>query len=414
MPITGGCVVPGHDSLYLEKAEEHYRLGLASFASGRLLSAMRQLRMASEFGFDRDLVRMRLAVIDRCAGRPAVALRKLEELLPGSGYDGELYLQLGLALLDLERSRDAVEYFRQALKQSSLRWIRVEALRHIEKHVREERLARLIEYAAHGKRMPQDSVNEQRATVWLSWLREERHAAFLKLRELLTEEGCDLQLYRDMAVISWRLGNAGMAVTALRRYRRVFSKEYQASLLHARILYSLDEYASCAAILRKIVDTGNGTNSVFHNLIRCCLRTGMTVAAIRVCKKALAIDPEDAFVLRVLAVIYHNNGSLDTAEEYYRQAFVASPGDFRISFNLGNLLYESGDYINAIRSFQYCLRLNPGFEAAAHNLKFVMMAKICYPEDGPEMDERKKTGVYWIGFAAAAAMVLISVFKGWL
>lgn len=400
---------------YTDRAISHYHDAEVLCRSGKLYRAYRQYRIAEEFGYDGDAIRFALLRIDRKNGKLKRAYSGLEKLLEHGCFDGELCLELGKTAYILDLHDQSIEYLKRSFKQSSLRWIKAEALRLLIRMqpVGHEKLGKLLGIVNKAVISPLDSFQHRRTEAVLMEMAGNDHNAFLAYRGIWDEWPEYQQPLKDLARISILMKNYSLAIAALRKYRKRNLHDPEAGRMFAEVHFFSGHYRKAASLLNSysVSDIANARH--FINIANCNILSGKQVAAIRAYRKAIALDPDAVEAFFGLAVLYHQNGSLDTAEDCYRQALMIEPANCRLLFNFGNLLYESGDYNSAIRAFRHCLRINPNFSSAENNLHFVMMAKICYPEDGPESETQKKISFYWISAASIAAIILISVFKGW-
>jgi tetratricopeptide (TPR) repeat protein len=126
------------------------------------------------------------------------------------------------------------------------------------------------------------------------------------------------------------------------------------------------------------------------------------------------VRPEYLPALFNLGCLYHESGSLEQARACYLSAREAAPEYPYTFYNLGLLYYEEGDYINACRSLRRCLELKPGFTAARRSLRFVLLARTCYPNEGPEEGIGRVDKYYWIGVGSAVSVLVFTMMMGWL
>jgi Flp pilus assembly protein TadD len=78
--------------------------------------------------------------------------------------------------------------------------------------------------------------------------------------------------------------------------------------------------------------------------------------AVRLYKEALALEPSDSDLHNNLGTVYEEAGRLEEAEEAYRQASTLSPEDSMPYYNLGTLYEGQGRMSEAIEAFQKCLQ----------------------------------------------------------
>ena len=71
-------------------------------------------------------------------------------------------------------------------------------------------------------------------------------------------------------------------------------------------------------------------------------------------------------------VMYQQEKYQDALERYYKALSIDEPQDQAATYyNMGNALYRSGKYPEAIQSYQKCLDINPDDEDAKYNIEYV-------------------------------------------
>ena len=98
------------------------------------------------------------------------------------------------------------------------------------------------------------------------------------------------------------------------------------------------------------------------------LKQGDRETALAHVRKAVALAPDDAEALTLLAWLYMEvAGELDTAIASYRKVTSLKPEIPEVHNNLGVALKRKGDLEQAVGSFSRALELNPDFAQAASN-----------------------------------------------
>ena len=98
------------------------------------------------------------------------------------------------------------------------------------------------------------------------------------------------------------------------------------------------------------------------------LKHGERETALAQVTKAVALAPDDAEALTLLAWLYMEAaGELDTAIASYRKVTSLKPEIPEVHNNLGVALKRNGDLEQAVGSFSRALELNPDFAQAASN-----------------------------------------------
>src|SRR6185369_6773095 len=98
---------------------------------------------------------------------------------------------------------------------------------------------------------------------------------------------------------------------------------------------------------------------------------GDLTAAARGYAEALDLDPPPALAARALAnlaEVYRAGGRIRQALDCYGRAIAADPGVAEIHYNLGVLLYETGQLQDAVARVEQATALQPGFAQAQSTL----------------------------------------------
>jgi tetratricopeptide (TPR) repeat protein len=94
--------------------------------------------------------------------------------------------------------------------------------------------------------------------------------------------------------------------------------------------------------------------------------------AERLCRAALADDPNSHAAMNLLAILLEHQGALGEAESWVRKALQRSPRDPALLNTLGNLLVKRGDPVRAKASYEQSVALHPGQHQAHYNLGLVL------------------------------------------
>jgi hypothetical protein len=105
--------------------------------------------------------------------------------------------------------------------------------------------------------------------------------------------------------------------------------------------------------------------------------------SLHLLEEAEGSTPNDSEVLLYLAEIYRNGGREEQAVPLYRRAMQLDPGQVTASVGLGAILFERGEYREAIRLWQDALLKNSGLVLTGTNLA---MAQWRAGQPGPAMD----------------------------
>ncbi|HEV2445914.1 MAG TPA: tetratricopeptide repeat protein [Candidatus Sulfopaludibacter sp.] len=90
--------------------------------------------------------------------------------------------------------------------------------------------------------------------------------------------------------------------------------------------------------------------------------------AVRLLEETVRVSPDDSEVLLYLAEIYRNDSQDDRAIPLYRRAMQLDPTQVTASVGLGGILFQRGEFREAIRLWQDALSKNSGLVLVATNL----------------------------------------------
>jgi Tfp pilus assembly protein PilF len=95
---------------------------------------------------------------------------------------------------------------------------------------------------------------------------------------------------------------------------------------------------------------------------------GRLQAAGEICRRILAVEPDQTDACHLLGVISAQTGDHQFAVEYLRRALAAKPGWAEAHYNLGKALKEQGKLDEAIVCYRRALELKPDLAEAHNNL----------------------------------------------
>lgn len=402
--------------LYDRKSREHYALALNYLERGRLRRARRHFRMAQGFGFNSEQVLYQLGLIRKYQSRMDSAMEVFNILLSNTESPAPVYLQVGSIYRILGTRKAALENYRLALKKQGDYLTRTLALREVDNLgiLNKADFLRLIELSLGKAGNSEESVEGKRADAILTFLRDDSRSAFLKLRALIHAHPDHAELYRDLAWLHFKKHNYKLAVRALLKAQARLPRDQEIGYLLGHALFRLGAYPESRKALRDLARCAKRNPALFVNLGNIHVRNGHNVSAIKAYKRAL-VEKDDYFpALFNLATLYHETGEPETALRYYEQAREVLPDNHYVHYNLGILYYETGDHLAAYRAYGTCLEIRPDFKPAERNLKFVMLAKVCYPEAGPEEKLNRWKRYYWLGFSSVLVVILFTILRGWI
>ena len=122
-----------------------------------------------------------------------------------------------------------------------------------------------------------------------------------------------------------------------------------------------------AAPLGAVAPTGQQLQALLVNAIK-LHEGGRAGEAARLYKSILNHEPGNAFAKHFLGVLVMNEGGLEEALPLMRESVEAEPNNAAFHNNLGELHRKAGRPVDAVRSFEACLRLDSTFVMAYCNI----------------------------------------------
>jgi hypothetical protein len=95
--------------------------------------------------------------------------------------------------------------------------------------------------------------------------------------------------------------------------------------------------------------------------------------AVSLLEKTIREFPSDTEALMSLAEIYRNDGKNDMARPLYQRAIELDPGQVTASVGLGGIMFEYGEYTEAIRLWKDALAKNTGLQLVRLNLSVALL-----------------------------------------
>lgn len=124
--------------------------------------------------------------------------------------------------------------------------------------------------------------------------------------------------------------------------------------------------------LRKLIqlkpDSAHAYNALGYSLAE---RGDRLPEALKLIKKAVALSPNDAYIMDSLGWVYYRMGNIKEGLNYLNLAFAARP-DPEIAAHLGEVLWVKGAKEDAKKIWQSALRDNPGNEVLLQTMERLM------------------------------------------
>ncbi len=189
---------------------------------------------------------------------------------------------------------------------------------------------------------------------------------------------------RGIRLLNWQLEQSERYAEAKQRQaarwhlKQLIGKEpRQASFFsrRGRVYALLGKWDKAVADYSKAIEFDSKNADALRNLGHAWRNLGLALreqkdlgAAIDAYKKAVAIDPKDAWTWLCLGVALHNHNNLTAAIEAYKKALAINPKYPTAWHNLGLALAEKKDLPAAIDVFKKALAIDPKYHRAWTNL----------------------------------------------
>jgi len=113
-------------------------------------------------------------------------------------------------------------------------------------------------------------------------------------------------------------------------------------------------------------------NDILRNLGAALLGLGRAQEAVLILEMGLANRPDNDELLANLSLCYLDLGDLEGAERSVRRALTVNPHQGSAHNTLGEIRYQQGEYLAAMREFRTGLSLDPDNAARRYNLALTL------------------------------------------
>jgi tetratricopeptide (TPR) repeat protein len=336
--------------------------------SGRYAELETMARKVIQRDPNAGLVWKAFGVALRMQGKDALeALDKAAMLLPG---DAEAHSNLGNALLDLGRLKEAAASYRRALE------IAPEfAEAHSNLGNALQGLGQFDDAVAQYQRALQ--IKPQYAEAHNNWGNALRGLG--RHDEAVAQYHQALRVNPQYAQAHSNLGNAlrslGRLDEAVAGYRRAIDIAPSYAEAHNNLgnaLLDLGQLADAAACYRRAIEIHPAFAGAHGNLGIVLRRLGQLEDAAASCRRALAVNSDFAGAHSNLGDVLRDLGKAEEAAACCRRALEIDP-DFAGGHNsLGNALLDLGRHDDAAASYRRALEIDPNFAGSHINLGMVL------------------------------------------
>jgi len=336
--------------------------------SGRYAELETKARKVIQQDPNAGLVWKAFGIALRMQGKDALeALDKAAMLLAG---DAEAHSNLGNALLDLGRLKEAAASYRRALEIAPQF---AEAHSNLGNSL--QGLGQFDDAVAQYQRALQ--IKPQYAEAHNNWGNALRGLG--RHDEAVAQYHLALQVKPQYAQAHSNLGNAlrslGRLDEAVAGYRRAIDIAPSYAEAHNNLgnaLLDLGQLADAAACYRRAIEINPAFAGAHSNLGIVLRRLGQLVDAAASCRRALAVNPDFAGAHGNLGDVLRDLGKAEEAAACCRRALEIDPNFAGGHNSLGNALLDLGRHDDAAASYRRALEIDPNFAGSHINLGMVL------------------------------------------
>lgn len=177
------------------------------------------------------------------------------------------------------------------------------------------------------------------------------------------------QIYKENNILPNLNYEFGLLKFNLKKFKEatfLFEKEINLNFKHinsyiflSRSFLNLKEYTKSLKTLEYGIEKNKNIPHLYFELGRVFYEINEKQHAIKMFKKTLDLDPNFQNAKLNLASCLQFFDKNNEALKYLLQEFDNNKENFSVSFNLGNLYREIGDYKNSEKYLNHCLKINP-------------------------------------------------------
>jgi Flp pilus assembly protein TadD len=171
---------------------------------------------------------------------------------------------------------------------------------------------------------------------------------------------------------------AGNLAEAERLYRQLLANDRrQIDCLHLLgvVAQQTGRHDDAIKLIRRAIALNSGVASFHNNIGEAYRAVGRFDTAVTHLRQAIGLEPGFAEAHLNLANVLLQQGKSSEAMTLYRQALTLRPGYAEAHMNLGAALMEQGDAGEAVAQYRLALAINPDFAEAHTNLGIALQAR---------------------------------------
>lgn len=185
--------------------------------------------------------------------------------------------------------------------------------------------------------------------------------------EHLVEHPEDGTTYYNLALAYHAAGEDSMALPAVIHARQYLPPHEKLFFLKGEILMSLGEYGLAIPDFSSALELNFLSYRAFQNRGWCYLKEGQPDKAIADLDKAISLYGKSAKAYYYRAMAYATQDDKTSAFDDLKQALKLDPGYAPAHLSKANLLYETGQYAEALRHYDAYLETHDGDHIAFNN-----------------------------------------------
>lgn len=294
------------------------------------------------------------------------------------------YNNIGIALLDMDRIKEAEQYFLHSLqmKKNSGRerlnrdWaITYNNLGAIYKerglNAIAEKYFLIADSIDHSFSVPKRSISELYASI-------DGEKAELLLKKAISASPFEAQNYYELGELNrlHPLNNQSLrAADSLYRIAirlNPFNEWYYAGPGYLSI--DKKQYDSARYWFDKGIEISRGSADAFYNKAYYYTHINKTDSALLLYKQSLQINPYDMIIAGDLSDMLLEKKDTVNAERYLLQSVSLQPQSPKASYIAGHFYYKTGRPLQAIRAYQKSIALDPSYTNALKALSYVTLS----------------------------------------
>lgn len=272
------------------------------------------------------------------------AVEYLEKAVSLNQAQASMYISLGVAYFALNRLEDATKAFNNSLLLDAENPIT---------HYHMGNIAQIQKQFNEAFQHFQKAYNYDPSVLHLSAL------AYSALKAEKFENATTL--YKTLCVIHPEKQNfqynLACALVELKQYKEAITilkklvvtnpKSTTMAEKLAEVFLALGEVRDAQLVYELLIKKGKVSPQTYYKYALICRRAHDMDKAVKIFKKVIELEPENANAHKDLGVIYLTQRLFDYARDEFETALKLAPEDLRINFEFANFLYATADYIGA-------------------------------------------------------------------